>query len=241
MTRIATIALVYTGLSREAARFQARSAFTGVGFTTSEAEMVMQHPVRRRIVMWLMFFGNVGIVTGISSLLLTFINPNTTQGWIIRLVLLASGIILLWVVANSRWIDRLLSRLIKGALHRWTRMDVRDYFRLLNLTGDYEVMEMTVDPEDWLADQTLADLGLRQEGIVVLGVRRANGRYLGAPKGETHIHAQDTLTLYGRSQLLDELEQRRSGPEGESAHRQAVADQQQVLQEQEQQDAAENQ
>lgn len=38
VTRIATLALTHTGLSREAASFQARSAFTGVGFTTSEAE-----------------------------------------------------------------------------------------------------------------------------------------------------------------------------------------------------------
>ena len=51
ITRLATIALTYTGLSREAARFQARSAFTGTGFTTSEAERVVDHPVRRRIIM----------------------------------------------------------------------------------------------------------------------------------------------------------------------------------------------
>ena len=40
ITRIATIALVQTGLARESARFQARSALTGVGFTTGEAERV---------------------------------------------------------------------------------------------------------------------------------------------------------------------------------------------------------
>lgn len=38
ITRIATIALMATGLTRESARFQARSALTGVGFTTSESE-----------------------------------------------------------------------------------------------------------------------------------------------------------------------------------------------------------
>lgn len=38
VTRIAAMALMLTGMSREAARFQARSAFTGVGFTTQEAE-----------------------------------------------------------------------------------------------------------------------------------------------------------------------------------------------------------
>ena len=31
--RVASVALVHTGMGREAARFQARSAFTGAGFT----------------------------------------------------------------------------------------------------------------------------------------------------------------------------------------------------------------
>ena len=46
VTRVATVALTYTGLSRESARFQARSAFTGVGFTTSESEKAVKeaHP-----------------------------------------------------------------------------------------------------------------------------------------------------------------------------------------------------
>ena len=74
VTRFATIALTYTGLSRETARFQARSAFTGVGFTTSESENVVNHPVRRKILMLLMLFGNAGIVTVIASVVLAFIN-----------------------------------------------------------------------------------------------------------------------------------------------------------------------
>lgn len=47
ITRVATLVLAMTGLSWEAARFQARSAFTGTGFTTSEAESIVSHPVRR--------------------------------------------------------------------------------------------------------------------------------------------------------------------------------------------------
>ena len=62
ITRIATIALTYTGLSRQSAKFQARSAFTGVGFTTSESEKVVNHPVRRRILLLMMLIGNAGIV-----------------------------------------------------------------------------------------------------------------------------------------------------------------------------------
>lgn len=60
ITRLATVALVMTGLSKEAARFQARSAFTGTGFTTSEAETVVGHPVRRKIIMLLMILRSTG-------------------------------------------------------------------------------------------------------------------------------------------------------------------------------------
>lgn len=73
VTRLASIALTHTGLSHESARFQARSAFTRLGFTTSESERVVSHPVRRRVVMLLMLLGNAGIVTAMSSLILAFV------------------------------------------------------------------------------------------------------------------------------------------------------------------------
>lgn len=60
VTRLATTALHLTGLSWEAANFQARSAFTGTGFTTAEAEKVTGHPVRRRIITWLMIARSAG-------------------------------------------------------------------------------------------------------------------------------------------------------------------------------------
>ncbi|MBL7026171.1 MAG: potassium transporter TrkA, partial [Candidatus Marinimicrobia bacterium] len=42
VTRIAAIALSVTGVSSETAQFQARSAFTGVGFTTTESESILK-------------------------------------------------------------------------------------------------------------------------------------------------------------------------------------------------------
>lgn len=74
ITRIATLALMHTGMARGTAKFQAKSAFTGAGFTTAESEMVVSHPVRQKIVMILILLGNAGIVTAISSLILTFVS-----------------------------------------------------------------------------------------------------------------------------------------------------------------------
>lgn len=109
ITRIATIALTHTGLSRESSKFQARSAFTGVGFTTTESEKVVNHPLRRKILQLLMILGNAGIVTGVASLIIGFSGlEGTTDAWI-KIAILVGFVIILWHLASSRWVDRLLS------------------------------------------------------------------------------------------------------------------------------------
>jgi hypothetical protein len=79
-----------TGLSREAARFQARSAFTGTGFATSETERVVDHPVRRRITMLLMTARSAGSVSIIISLILSF-GSGDGRGQLLKLLGLVGG------------------------------------------------------------------------------------------------------------------------------------------------------
>lgn len=224
VTRIATVALTHTGLSRQAAAFQSRSAFTGVGFTTSEAESAVSHPVRRRIIAALMLLGNVGIITSMSSLIVGFVNvPQDEIGRAARLALLGVGALVLLLLARSRLVDRWLSRAIDRALARWTDLDVRDYDALLHLSEDYRVREVRVEDGDWLAGSTLRELGLRDEGIEILGIERGDGRYVGAPHGDTRIHPGDMLVVYGRADAIGELDRRRKGPLGDRAHLDGVA------------------
>jgi Trk K+ transport system NAD-binding subunit len=168
VTRIATVALTHTGLSRQSARFQARSAFTGVGFTTRESEKMVNHP-----------------------------------------------------------------------LQRFTRLDVQDYAGMLHLAGEYQVAELQVEPEDWIADHELKDLRLRDEGIMILGITRKSGKYIGAPMGDTRIQAYDTLILYGRVSALTNLDERKQGWGGDYQHVQEVSKQMEVVREQTKEDPAE--
>lgn len=85
------------------------------------------------------------------------------------------------------------------------------------------MIELSVEPGDWLANKKLAQLDLRQEGVIVLGIHRARGDYVGAPHGQTKIYEGDTLLLYGRESALEELDYRPDTPSGDQAHRQAVA------------------
>ena len=222
ITRVATIALAATGMSRESARFQARSALTGSGFTTSESEAVVRHPVRRRIVMLLMLLGSAGIAAVIGSIVLAFVQPGEAANWGFRIGVLVVGVAGLWVFAASRWIDRGITRITMWALDRYTSIDVRDYASLLQLGGDYVITELVVTEGHWLAEKSLAELDLRREGIMLLGVVRPGGEYLGVPTRDTVLHADDNLVLYSRAGQLAELDARRRGSAGDEARRQAV-------------------
>lgn len=232
ITRIASTALTYTGLSPDLARFQATSAYTGVGFTTGEAESVVNHPVRRQIILLTMRLGNIGIVTIVASSVLTFVQAGTQRMLMLRFVLLVAGLGLLWFIARSDWVDRHLSRLINWSLEKWTDLDVPDYASLLNLADNYRVAELIVEAHDWIANKRIGDLHLSREGVLVLGIFRDDGDYVGTPVGETYILAADKLILYGRANVLIELSQRGQGPFGNLAHVEAVVEQQELLEEQ---------
>ncbi len=225
ITRIATVALVHTGLSVESARFQARSALTGTGFTTEEAEHVINHPIRRRIIMTLMLLGNAGLITAVSSLILTFVGGQSEASLLEKFLFLALGMGLMGWIAFSRWVDRQLSWLIDWALRRVADLDACDYVSLLHLAGEYRLVELLVRPGDWIEGLRLMDARPRNEGVMVLAVKQQDGAFIGTPSGETVVAAGDTLVMYGRAAALDRIDQRRKGWEGDKAHREAVAEQ----------------
>lgn len=120
LTRVATVALTMTGMTLEHARFQARSAFTGTGFTTSEAEAVVNHPARRRIVMVLMLVSGAGAVSVVGTLVLSFAGVDSTGGGLERAAVIVVALTgLLWL-AKSRVVDRYLRRVIERLLRRFT-------------------------------------------------------------------------------------------------------------------------
>lgn len=228
ITRIATSALEMTGVSRELAYFQARSAYSGVGFTTNEAETVVAHGVRRRIILTLMLLGSAGVAGVVASLVAGFAQAGSLRVAAMRFAVLIVGLGALWWISTLDSVERLLRRVIESGLARWTDLRVLDYVKLLGMERGYEVREMKVMEGDWLASRSLESLDLSREGVLVLAVRRSDGTHLGAPHPHTEIVPGDTIIAYGRSDNLAELEGRQAGGEGDKAREQAIATQQSV-------------
>ena len=223
--RIGTIALVMTGLSEDVARFQSLSAFSGAGYTTTESESIVSHPARRRVAMFLIRTGSVGVVTSIATLLLSFIGAG--EAAMERLFVLILGAAVVIGLAKSRIFNRMLTPIIKRILERYSSLDLKDYADLLSLREDYRIVEIDVKKDTWLADRVLKELDLIEEGVLVLGIEQADGEYIGAPPADLRITDGDRLLLYGKEHRLKELSKRQEGDQ--AAHRSAKSEHQSDL------------
>jgi len=221
VVRISSIALSMTGLSDEVARLQAQSAFTGAGFTTTESEMVISHPVRRRIIRLLMLMGNIGFTSVVATLILSFVQAQSATQGLLRFLVILAGVGLLWGVTRLRLFNDWLDRVIKKALKRAGAVAAADYGRLLRVRAGYTISSITVDKESWLADQPLDESRPGEEGVIILGIEREDGSYLGAPSSKTVIHPGDQITVYGAEEDIRELAQRERDLRGVREHDEA--------------------
>ncbi|BAO55966.1 TrkA C-terminal domain-containing protein [Nonlabens marinus] len=223
ITKIASIALTHTGLSTESAKFQARSAYTGAGLSTQETELIMNHPVRRKIIYNLMLIGNAGIVTVMSSLILTFVLPETTASRLYGLLIIVVGLTGLWFAIRSKWVDRGLSKMISSMLRRYTDLEVQDFEAVLHLKSNYKISEAKVDADGWMCHKTLQELNLREEGITILGVYRKGEEYFGSPSGPFKLLPNDIVTIYGKADGIKSLYKRKKDFYAHLEHERFVA------------------
>lgn len=225
VVRVGTVALKMTGLARDVAAFQAQSAFSGVGFTTSESEYVVSHPVRRRIIRILMLLGSAGLTSAMATLVLTFIGRTPVE-MAFRGLWLALGLVALYVFARSKLVDRGLSWVIERGLERWTHIRVYDYEQLLGLSKGFTISQFKVREDSWVAGKKLRDLKLDEEGVLVLSIyRKVDGeeKFVGAPNGDTEVMTGDVLVCYGPEEAILNLSKRLKGVKGDMEHAEAIA------------------
>jgi hypothetical protein len=195
IVRAGSIALMITGLEEKRARFQALSAFSGTGFTTREAESVINHPKRRRIISILMIMGNAGIVAVIVTMTSSIMK---TKGYFLSLdiILFVVGIYLIYKFATHKKIIRRWESFIEDKFVKSNIFEESATEDLLHLFEGYGLVRVIVDEQSPLDGSTLADNKLNIRGILVLGVERGRS-WIPVPHGDEVLHKDDRLVIYG--------------------------------------------
>ena len=204
IVRTASVAMRLTGLSQNVARFQCLSALTGTGFTTSESEMIVNYPIRRRILSTLMIVGNLGLVSVAATFIVAFVDAGPSADAIIAqavAIAVAIGIILL--VAINKTLDRVMCHVIGVLLRRATSLGKRRYHRILQIADGYSVAEHAV-PEGSV--RQAKDLPLDSAGLTLLAVRSGQSRQIQQPREQPAIGPGSVLICYGSEAAHDAFE-----------------------------------
>jgi hypothetical protein len=200
---IGSITLEATGLDRKKARFQALSALTGCGFTTTEAESIVNHAKRRKIVSWMIFLGSVGIVA-FFLLLILYVRSGLETPTVVHIVTTLS-LILLFSLLTRLGVLRRVSDGIVGLLRKGGQSSILfDDKETIYQIGDFIVTRLKVTSKMPIAGLTIGKSGLDDRQIKVLTVEGID-RLLFRPKQDDLIMSGDTLLCYGKAVDILEL------------------------------------
>ncbi|MEW5758497.1 MAG: TrkA C-terminal domain-containing protein [Candidatus Omnitrophota bacterium] len=188
---IAAIALKLTGLNIEIARFQALSALTGTGFTSQEAESVVSHPKRRKIIMVLMILGPVGFLTLISMLMIS-VREHVI---IFHLTAVIIIVLLLLVFTRSRRFMNIVHSIVENQLRR-TNIRKIGLEEVFALNKEFGVCEILVDGNSLFRDKHLNETDFKHKGFIVLAIRR-DYQIITVPHAEDTIRSGDILIIFG--------------------------------------------
>jgi hypothetical protein len=203
IVRIGAIALEMTGMERSRARFQALSAFSGTGFTTREAESVVNHPRRRKIVTYLMIMGNAGIVSVIATLILSLRESGVFRPSL-NLVIIIVSIFVLYRIASNREFAQNLTNKIRKTLREKLHFEKVQVEELLQQSDGYGVATIIIERRSKVRGSTLIKSGFRERDVLILSIER-NEEIIHIPDAKTRILAGDRLICYGKLDNLKKL------------------------------------
>jgi len=205
---IFTIIFRLTGLTIDKARFQVISLFTNSGFTTQEAELIVNSKVRRRIANVTMLSGFVLNVTVISVLVNVFITLGSAQSSdVLKFFLYIIGFFIIVFILKKlkifeflfrSFIERLTNRVIYGS--GTNIIEVLDHVGKNSIT---QVKVITV-PEP-LLDQTLEKSDIRKNYLInVLAIIRGGETNANVTKDD-FILKDDKIIVFGKIQNIKRL------------------------------------
>lgn len=105
--------------------------------------------------------------------------------------------------------DRVISPYRAGAIklaRLLTNPKLDDFMELLPATaGGLDLGEIRVSADSPYAGRTLSETDFRSRGVIIVGIRRANGELLLPPTGGTRMEVHDELIALGQAQAIAEL------------------------------------
>jgi len=203
LIEVLSILFKITGLELSKARFQVISILTHTGFTTRESELIVQHPVRRRIASMLMIISYVAQATlvGLLFSLLFSDDKNALSLLIVTFVVL----VFIIIVSRNKYVEDRFERLTEKVLRKSMKnTDGHRIDKILNLSPEFSIFEFVIDADSPLCDKTLREVHLKESFIQILKIDRGS-EIIDFPLAETMIRQGDRMIVYGKTSAITKM------------------------------------
>ncbi|MEH7155338.1 hypothetical protein [Neobacillus drentensis] len=191
-----------TGLKLEVSRFQVISLMTGTGFTTGESELILGHPIRRKLATFLILFGAFSLAVIISSIS-NFLSDDLR---IHDILYLAASVLLIFAVLKLTVIQNLLSKLFNRKMEHTIELGdlpIRDVF--LTEKEDY-LLNLHIYKDSSLACKSINQVinNHNQLEFIALFIKRGEMK-IRRNIYNIKIREGDQLFLFGEKEVITTL------------------------------------
>ncbi len=198
---IFTVLFRFTGMPKEKARFQVVSLLTGCGFTTTESEMAIVTPIRRKLARIIMVFGYAFSVTIMSALVNVFVSLNQIElqhvWWQLSIPIFL--LLMVEMVGRNKKANRYINKLIEAVAEKFIHGNYVNRILLLDHLGQNAIVEVSLRkiPDEFL-DKPLRDCNLGGKyGILVILLER-DGMEPDRVHPDDHFREEDKLVVCGK-------------------------------------------
>jgi len=189
---LGSLAFQMTGMEPKMSMFQALSAFTNAGFTTTASENIVRHRRRRNIATMLILLGYIGI-TGVIATIIRSFSADTTQwlGVFMRLALTILGLYAIYFIYRITPFGKKASR--RFARYRTKQRSIEQVYSPI---GDKDISVVTINEQVRGTGTALKELALPDNGLHLLLIER-DGNIIPSPAGTEVLQCGDKLLCYG--------------------------------------------
>ncbi|AQM60018.1 TrkA C-terminal domain-containing protein [Clostridium baratii] len=194
VVNICSILLRLTGMPIKKARFQVVSLLTSTGFTTRESEMIVQHPVRRKIASWLMIVSYVSTATFISFFVTMISDTVTGIGFF---VVIATLIITNFILRRTKTIENLELKVENMVLKSkiWEKLNSENLTLITNTRG-YGIYQIYLPKDSKIIGKSILESGLKDLEIEVLNIDKGD-KFIKFASPDYVFEVFDRVTVYG--------------------------------------------
>ncbi|MDT8337308.1 MAG: TrkA C-terminal domain-containing protein [Candidatus Izemoplasmatales bacterium] len=205
---IFTIIFRLTGLTIDKARFQVISLFTNSGFTTQEAELIVNSRIRRKIANVTMLSGFILNVTVISVLVNVFITLGSAQSSdILKFFLFIGGFfIIVFILKKLNVFEYLFRGFVEKITNRVIYGSGTNIVEVLDHVGKNSIAQVQViNLPEVLENKTLEKSDIRSTfSINVLAIIRGGETNANVTKDDVIIK-DDKVIVFGKVQNIKKL------------------------------------